>query len=146
MRYLIKCFEHTDSDLMAAKLFVLTWNDCVVCRIPHSYTLLRRIAPSSVVCRSVCRSASLSHLSVWLEIVILKAQCTVYRHQNHYWCRGVVREAWPLPKSLIFNVVSRISKDCGLINEGHALFLNLKCWGFGLYAEGQALALGLLPD
>jgi len=34
-----------------------------LCRIPHrpTYALLRRIAPSSVVCRSVCRSVSLSH-------------------------------------------------------------------------------------
>jgi len=46
---------------MVAKLFGLTWNECVVCRIPHSYALLRRIAPTSLVCRSVCRSVSLSH-------------------------------------------------------------------------------------
>jgi len=29
MRYFIKCFERTDSDLIVAKLFVLTWNDFV---------------------------------------------------------------------------------------------------------------------
>jgi len=29
--------------------------------ISHSYALLRRIAPSRVACRSVCRSVSLSH-------------------------------------------------------------------------------------
>jgi len=31
-----------------------------LCRIPHSYALLRCIALSSVVCRSFCRSVSLS--------------------------------------------------------------------------------------
>jgi len=33
-----------------------------LCRIPHSYALLRRIALSTVVCRSFCRSVSLSAL------------------------------------------------------------------------------------
>ena len=30
-----------------------------LCRIPHGYALLRRIAPSSLVCRSLCQSVTL---------------------------------------------------------------------------------------
>jgi len=34
MRYFIKCFERIDGDLIVAKLFVLTWNDCVALPYP----------------------------------------------------------------------------------------------------------------
>ena len=39
----------------------LYWHETSVwlCRIPHSYALLLRIAPSSLVCRSVCQSVTL---------------------------------------------------------------------------------------
>jgi len=30
----MKCFKRTDSDLIVAKLFVLTWNECVALPYP----------------------------------------------------------------------------------------------------------------
>jgi len=50
----------------------LFWHETSVwlCRIPHSYALIPCIAPSSLVCRSVCRSVSLSHK--WVLIKRLK--------------------------------------------------------------------------
>jgi len=38
----IKCFEHTDGDLIVTKLFILTWNNCVVMPYP---TQLHIITP-----------------------------------------------------------------------------------------------------
>jgi len=53
-------FKRSDSDLIVVKLLVLTRNERVALPYP-TFALLCRIAPSSVVCRSVCHSISLSH-------------------------------------------------------------------------------------
>ena len=75
------------------------WHETSVwlCSIPHSYALLRRIASSSLVCRSVCRSVMCS-LSVSREktaeaIKLPFALRTPVRPMNHV-LHDVYRPTW----------------------------------------------------
>ena len=69
---------------------------CGFAVIPHSYALLRRIAPSSLVCRSVCRSVSLSHLSPekTAEAIKLPFALRTRVDPNNHVLHDVYRRTW----------------------------------------------------
>jgi len=72
MKQFISCFKRSDTDVIVAKLFVLTRNECVASPNPTvtNYYFVRKLTcsllrycyrPSSEVCPlSVCQSVSLS--------------------------------------------------------------------------------------